>query len=58
MKEEKREEKEKGDSLDLLTRKNFLPTPLQKNLSIQSINQFSYFRPHGSIVNRGQTTKR
>jgi len=34
MKEEKREGKERGDSLDLLTGKNFLATPLQKNLCI------------------------
>jgi len=30
MKEEKREGKERGDFLDLLTGKNFLATPLQK----------------------------
>jgi len=29
----------------------------QKRLN-QSINQFIYFRPHGSMVNRGQTTGR
>jgi len=41
MKEEKREGKEKGDSLDLLTWKNFLATPLQKIfLFNQSINLF------------------
>ena len=55
---EKGREGKRGDSLDLLTGKNFLATPLQKNLSIQLVNQFIYFRPHGSIVNRGQTTKR
>jgi len=27
-------------------------------MSNQSINQFIYFRPHGSIVNRRQTTGR